>query len=350
MKRIICFLVALACVASSFTFCAAAEGFFPSVSGKSAILIDSDGKILYEKNSFVCLPMASTTKIMTCIVALENARLTDTVKITRESVGVEGSSVYLREGEIFTVEELLYALMLSSANDAAVSLAIHVGKSEENFVSLMNRKAKEIGLSNTHFESPHGLDHENHYTTAYDLARLMAYALKNESFCRISSTVKTEIRGALDNARYLVNHNRLLRTYEGMIGGKTGYTKKSGRCLVTAAQRDGLTLIAVTLSASDDWNDHKKLLDYGFSYYESTVLCETNQSFYNLNVVGGNTVRCVASEKASLSLPKGKSERLRYVVELPRFLWEMPDENERVGRVVFYIEDKAFCVDLIAKR
>ena len=178
----------------------------------------------------------------------------------------------------------------------------------------------------------------------------MAYALKNESFCRISSTVNIEIQGVCGVSRYLVNHNRLLRSYTGMLGGKTGYTKKSGRCLVTAARQNGLTLIAVTLSAPDDWNDHKKLFDYGFSYYENVLLCERGQSFYNLNVVGGNTVRCVASEKASLSLPKGKKRDVRYVVELPRFLWEMPDENEKVGRVVFYIEDKAFCVPLVAKR
>ena len=311
MKRILCLLLALSCFSSAFIFDAPAEGFFPSVSAKSSVLLASDGRILYEKNPYQRLPMASTTKIMTCIVSLENASLTDTVKITRESVGVEGSSVYLKEGETLTVEELLYALMLSSANDAAVSLAIHVGKSEENFVSLMNRKAKEIGLSNTHFENPHGLDHENHYTTAYDLARLMAYALKNESFCRISSTVNIEIQGVCGVSRYLVNHNRLLRSYTGMLGGKTGYTKKSGRCLVTAARQNGLTLIAVTLSAPDDWNDHKKLFDYGFSYYENVLLCERGQSFYNLNVVGGNTVICVASEKASLSLPKGKKRDVR---------------------------------------
>ena len=350
MKKIICFLVTLACIASSFTFCAVSESFFPSVSAKSAVLLASDGRIIYEKNPYQRMPMASTTKIMTCIVSLENASLTDTVKITRESVGVEGSSVYLQEGETLTVEELLCALMLSSANDAAVSLAIYIGKSEEKFVSLMNRKAQEIGLLDTHFENPHGLDHEDHYTTAYDLARLMAYALKNESFCRISSTVKAEIRGVGGVSRYLVNHNRLLRSYEGMLGGKTGYTKKSGRCLVTAARRDGLTLIAVTLSDPDDWNDHKTMLDYGFSYYENVILCEKDQSFYTLNVLGGETVSCVALESAGICLPRGKKRDVRYVVELPRFLWEMPCKNEKVGRVVFYIEDKTFCVPLVAKR
>ena len=348
MKRITCFMLALFCVASAFVFTPAAENIFPSVSAKSAILMSSDGRVLYEKNPFLRLPMASTTKIMTAVVALENASPSDNVTVTRESVGIEGSSVYLCEGEILTLLELLYALLLSSANDAASAIALHIGKSEESFVALMNKKAQELGLYDTHFENPHGLDHKDHYTTAYDLARLTAYALENESFSEIVSTRKKEIRGVGDTVRYLVNHNRLLASYEGILGVKTGFTKKSGRCLVTAARRDGLALIAVTLSAPDDWNDHGKMLDYGFSYYENAVLCDAGQLFYTLALAGkGTEIQCVTREDLSVTVPRGHRD-VHVTVELPRFLWEFPETNERLGRVVFRVGSKTYVAELFA--
>ena len=176
---------------------ASAEEVTPSVSAKSAILIDaSDGRVIFEKNARVRMPMASTTKIMTALIALEKGNEGDTVIIPPEATGVEGSSVYLRAGERFTLGELVHAVMLASANDAATAVAIHIGGSVAGFADMMNRRAGELGLSDTHFENPHGLDAEGHYTSAFDLARLAAYALKNEAFLRVVSTVRDRICGA----------------------------------------------------------------------------------------------------------------------------------------------------------
>jgi D-alanyl-D-alanine carboxypeptidase len=188
------------------------------------------------------------------------------VTVPPEAAGVEGSSVYLKAGEKIKLEDLLYALMLSSANDAAAAIAISVSGSIDAFAELMNAKARELGLENTHFENPHGLDVEEHYTTAYELAKIAAYALENEMFAKIVSTVKHIVPASEGGyARALVNHNRLLREYDDIIGVKTGFTKKCGRTLVSAARRGGVTLVCVTLCDGDDWRDHRAILDYGFS-------------------------------------------------------------------------------------
>ena len=236
------------------------------LSAESAILMDaSDGSVLYEKNAHARKGMASTTKIMTALVAAQSMPLDKNILIPKEAVGIEGSSVYLTEGESLTVRQLLYALLLSSANDAATALAIASAGSVESFAEKMNLFAKELGLSDTHFINPHGLYHEDHYTTAFELALITAAALRNTTVKEIVSTYKTDIPlGNEKKGRLLVNHNKLLKLYEGAIGVKTGFTKKTGRCLVSAAERDGLTLIAVTLNAPDDWNDHIKMLDHGF--------------------------------------------------------------------------------------
>lgn len=244
-------------------------------SAMSAILLEAETRrILYAHNVGAALPMASTTKIMTAIVALEHGDLQTETTITAEAVGVEGSSVYLTVGERFTREELLYALLLESGNDAAVALAISVAGSVNAFVSLMNTKAAELGLKSTHFENPHGLSAEGHRTSAYDLALITAHALSLDGFEKISSTVSKRLEGEGHLPRYLVNHNKLLRSYEGLIGVKTGYTLLAGRCLVTAARRNGMTLIAVTLNDRNDWQDHTALLDYGFGAFRMLTVAE----------------------------------------------------------------------------
>ncbi len=241
-----------------------------NLSAKAAFLYEPNTKnVIYEKNKDLRLPMASTTKIMTAIVTIENADLNKTVRVNDNAIGIEGSSVYLKQGEEITVSALLYALMLQSANDAASALAYEISGSIEGFAELMNNKAKELGLKDTNFENPHGLDSENHYTTAHDLAIIAAYALKNPTFKEISSTQKTVIHSSV-GARAIKNHNKLLSSYNGCIGVKTGYTKKSGRSLVSAAERGGVLLISVTIDAPDDWSDHKKLFDYGFSYLKES--------------------------------------------------------------------------------
>lgn len=283
----------------------------PKLSARSAVLIDGEGHVLMAQNADTPLPMASTTKIMTALVALDAMPLDTIIKIPAEAVGVEGSSIYLTEGEELTLEELLYALMLESANDAAMAIAIAVAGSVDSFAELMNERAKALGLQNTHFDNPHGLDSETHRTTARELALIAAEAFKNSDFCRIAGTYRQTIRmGDDDGARLLVNHNRLLHTYNGAIGGKTGFTKKSGRCLVTAAEREGLRLIAVTLSDPDDWQDHESMLDYGFAEYESTELCGARECRFLVSLSGGEQRGIIVSntDAVRVTLPRERSE------------------------------------------
>lgn len=321
----------------------------PHVSAASAILIEKEsGRVLYQKDADTRRPMASTTKIMTALLCAERGDLDRTVTIPREAVGIEGSSVYLRQGESLTVRELLYAVMLQSANDAATALAIALSGSVEAFVSEMNEKARLLGLDDTAFENPHGLDGEGHYTTARDLAALMAYALENEAFCTVTGTYKKTIPlSSGEGTRVLVNHNRLLRQYDGCIGGKTGYTQRSGRCLVSAAARDGMTLIAVTLRAPNDWSDHTALFDYGFSSYSRVTLDEKTVGY--LATVGGEgeTLRYRLEGQLSALIPKGKTVQIRW--EHRRFYFAPLKEGEILGRAVMLCEGEPIgAVNMIA--
>jgi D-alanyl-D-alanine carboxypeptidase/D-alanyl-D-alanine carboxypeptidase (penicillin-binding protein 5/6) len=281
--------------------------------------------------------MASTTKIMTALVALENYDLDAPIKIPKKAVGIEGSSLYLVEGEVLTLRELLYALMLRSANDAAAAIAITVGGSVSDFADMMNEKAEEMGLTDTHFDNPHGLDSEEHYTTARELALITAEALKNEVFREIVSTYKKSLPlGNVPDRRLVVNHNRLIRTYEGCIGVKTGFTKKDGRCLVSAAERDGITLIAVTLNAPNDWSDHKRMLDSGFAAVKRVKISSDGIEGY-LPTVGAKTdmIKYGAVGDTSAVLPNDAGE-LRVVIELPRFVFAPVKKGDIIGRAVFY--------------
>ncbi|MBE6694603.1 MAG: D-alanyl-D-alanine carboxypeptidase [Ruminococcaceae bacterium] len=308
------------------------------LSANSAVLIEaSEGRIIYSHNPNKPLPMASTTKIMTALVAIEKLPLDTVVTVVREAVGIEGSSVYLYEGEELTLDQLLYALMLESANDAAAAIAYAVAGGIDEFAALMNKKAEELGLVNTHFTNPHGLDEEGHYTTAYELAKITAAALENDFFREVVSTKKKTIpmRGG-EGTRVLINHNKMLRSYEGAIGVKTGFTKKSGRCLVSAAERDGLTLIAVTIGAPDDWHDHTLMLDYGFASYESLTICADGQFTAPLWLVGGEAEYVIVKNQGELScvLPKNCGE-IRMTVEMPRFEFAPVREGDTVGRLIY---------------
>ncbi|MBE6588865.1 MAG: D-alanyl-D-alanine carboxypeptidase [Ruminococcaceae bacterium] len=309
-----------------------------SVSAQSAILIEAEsGKVIYEKEANRALPMASTTKIMTALVALEEMSPDTLVTVDGAAVGTEGSSVYLIEGEQLTLAQLLYALLLESANDAAVAIAIAVAGSVEEFAALMNERAKALGLTDTHFTNPHGLDHEEHYTTAHELAIIAREALSNELFCTIVSTRKTTIPHAgEEGVRLLVNHNKLLRLYEGCIGVKTGYTQRSGRCLVSAAERDGVRLIAVTINASSDWDDHTRMLDHGFSLFRSVTLCKSDELLYPLPVVGGTDAYVMLGnrETVTATLPKSATE-IETRIECRRFEYAQISEGETYGKAVF---------------
>ncbi len=311
----------------------------PNVSAMSAILVEADsGAVIGEKNADLRMSPASTTKIMTALVAIEHGNVERTVTIDKWAVGIEGSSVYLYAGEKLTLLDLLYAMLLESANDAAAAIAIEVGGSIEKFAELMNAKARELGLQDTHFENPHGLDSPEHYTTARELAIITRAAMQNETFREIVSTYKKTIPlNETEGVRLLINHNKLLRSYEGCIGVKTGYTKKSGRCLVSAAERDGVKLICVTLRAPDDWRDHATIFDYGFSMYERKTLIQPEEWQSVQPVVGGRESYTVLTNKEGLSvtLPKSTGE-IKQRVELFPFEYAPVKQGEAVGRLVFY--------------
>ncbi len=280
------------------------------VYGESAALLEAEsGRLLFARNAKSPLPMASTTKIMTAAIVLEQCDLTVEFTVPEEATGVEGSSLYLSAGEVFTVEELLYGLMLESGNDAAVALAIATAGDVDSFVRLMNQKAAELGLTDTCFSNPHGLTAEEHHTTAEELAKITAYALKVDGFEQICSTRTKVLEREGRLTRYLNNHNKLLNSYSGLIGVKTGYTSAAGRCLVTAARRNGMTLIAVTLNDRNDWDDHRRMLDYGFGAFKMETACIEGESAAvpvkngkKASVLGvsGDTVRLCIPTDASI--------------------------------------------------
>lgn len=251
--------------------------------------------------------MASTTKIMTCLVILDKLPLDKIVTVDKRAVGVEGSSMYLFENEKITVENLLYGLMLSSGNDAATALALECSGSIEGFAKLMNEKAKQIGLIDTSFTNPHGLDDENHYTTAFELALITAKALENETFKKIVSTKTHYMTTSTGTVRYLSNHNRLLSSFDSAIGVKTGFTKKSGRCLVSAAQKGDETYIAVTLKAPNDWTDHKNMLTFAFDNFDSIEIA--SKGTFKMHI--GNYVFS-NPESIYMTVPQGLCPILSY--------------------------------------
>jgi D-alanyl-D-alanine carboxypeptidase len=242
----------------------------PGVSARAAAVIDVDtNQLLYEKNADQRMLIASLTKVMTAIVALEHDSIADVVTVDQDSYGKEGSSIYLQLGQKISLENLLYGLMLRSGNDAASAIAKHVGGSEAGFVAMMNDTARYIGMRNTHFANPHGLDAPEHYSTARDMALLTAYAMMNPTFREIVKTPYKRITYDDQHVSYLWrNKNKMLRLFEGADGVKTGFTKRAGRCLISSATRDGKQIVVVTLKASSDWVDHRHLLQYGFQQGE----------------------------------------------------------------------------------
>ena len=275
-----------------------------AISAKSRILLDGvTGRVLYEKNSDQKSLIASTTKIMTALVVCEQCNVLDRVRIPKEAVGIEGSSMYLQVGEVMTVQELLYGMMLHSGNDAATALAIYCGGTQEGFVQLMNDKARALSMNNTRFGNPHGLDHPDNYSTAADMAILASYAMKNPIFSQTVSTKKIKIGN-----RYLQNHNKLLWRVEGADGVKTGYTRAAGRILVSSAQRDGRRLVAVTICAPDDWNDHSVMLENGFTAFCVKNIVNSGDCIGYVSVAGSNTqqVTLEASESFSYALSEGE--------------------------------------------
>ena len=329
IKRILSLVLIITLV---FSLASYANGL--SLSAESAVLLDAFSKdILFEKNARTRMPMASTTKIMTALIVLERCKLSDTFKVDEGAVGTEGSSAYLQKGDKLTFEAALYALLLQSANDMANALAIEIAGSTEAFAALMNEKAKELSLSDTSFKNPSGLSAEGHYTTAYDLAMLSAVCLESEDFFRIASTKSATVKIG-ENDRTFVNHNKLLSLYDGACGVKTGFTKESGRCLVGAAERNGVRLISVTLKASSDWNDHAEMLDFGFSLYREYTLFKENELIFELPVAGeGSFITVSPKGEKSVFLQKGKT--VSAMIEAPRLIFAPVKKGQIIGTLIF---------------
>lgn len=339
-RRVLCCLAALLALYGAFPCRACALG----TSAASAILVDvNSGRVLYEQNADAKMLIASTTKIMTALVAIREGNLGDVVTVKREATLTEGSSMYLKEGERLTLETLLYGLMLCSGNDAAVAIADHVGGSQAGFVALMNETAEELGMEHSSFANPNGLDHEDHYSTARDMARLACEAVRNETLLRIAST-----RTVTAGGRTMTNHNKLLTYMDGCIGLKTGYTRAAGRTLVSCAERNGQRLVAVTLQDGNDWADHQALFEYGFSAYPARRGAVLGHAVSEAAVQGGvsRTVPLVAA--AGFSWPVGAGETLERRVELNGPLAAPVQAGTAAGQAVFTLNgEEVGRVDLI---
>ena len=311
---------------------------YPQAVGTSAaasILMEADsGRILYAQNSDQELGIASTTKIMTALVAIESCALDEVVEI-KQSHMVEGSSMYLKPGEELTLETLLYGLMLCSGNDAALAVADHCGPGVDAFVARMNEKAGELGLAHTSFANPNGLDAEGHYSTARDMAVLAAYAMQNETFARIVSTKRITIGG-----RTMVHHNKLLSQYEGCIGLKTGYTKSSGRTLVSCAVQDGMKLIVVTLKDGNDWADHAALYDYGFGAYQLNAPAAAGETAAQIPVIGGTAGTVALQFSGDFSYPVASGETLTMRLDVPESVFAPVSAGQEAGEAVFLLNEQ----------
>ena len=314
-----------------------------NISASSAVLMNADtGKVIYEKNAYKVCSMASTTKIMTSLIALEQGTPNRIIKITDEMLNVEGTSIGLKAGDLISLKGLAYGMLLESGNDAANSTAIAIGETLNCFSEIMNNKAKAIGMKSTNFVTPSGLDDENHYTTAYDMAVLGSYAIKNPDFVSITSSKKAEVTfGNPPKVQTLYNHNKMLNMYDGTIGIKTGFTKKSGRCLVTAAKKNGINLVCVVLSAPDDWNDTIKLLDYGFENQKNVEIDDYKLEF-KLNIVGGvkNSAALTLSNMPKYSgITNDELDKIIVKTYLKKFEYAPVKQGQVVGYNIYYIDD-----------
>ncbi|MBR7133252.1 MAG: D-alanyl-D-alanine carboxypeptidase [Clostridia bacterium] len=329
MKKIICIIAVLAIFILPYNISAL------GTSARAAILINGDtGEVIYEQNADEQLPMASTTKIMTALLLCENGDFDREITVTAEMLRVEGSSMGLLAGDTVTLHDLLYGLLLASGNDAANVVAYVLGGTVDGFAKLMNKKAQELGLANTHFVTPSGLDAEGHFTTARDLATLARYAMQNDYFAEAAATQKATLEyGNPPYKRSLTNHNKLLKTFDGAVGVKTGFTKRSGRCLVSAAKRDGKYVIAVTLHDPNDWDDHSSMLEYGLSKLEITEIKPENNCC-KIPVVGGKTSDLMI-EVEPLSVCFLDASRLSCEINLPQFVYAPINKGDVIGTAVY---------------
>lgn len=340
MKKIICTIISAAML---FMLAPSAHAVSLSgISAKASIIIDAQsGKVIAGKNEYEKLPMASTTKIMTTLLLIESGGLDEEFKVDNKAIMVEGSSMGLCQDDIVTKRALCYGMMLPSGNDAANESAVLVGGSAEKFADMMNEKAEQLGLEDTHFVTPSGLHDDDHYSTAYDMAKLTREALKNETFREICGTSSIKLKfGNPPYERWLVNTNKLLALYDGCIGVKTGFTDEAGRCLISAAEKNGVTLICVTLNAPNDWNDHIKMYDYGFSVTESRSADFDFSGLY-VDVAGGDTdrIRVAPADVPHYTVVNGEVPEMSYKVNLDKFIYAPVSRGRKAGTIEFYSGD-----------
>lgn len=308
-----------------------------AISAHNAAVMDPvSGRLLFEKNSDKQSLIASTTKIMTALLVCERCNVLDQMRIPKEAVGIEGSSMYLREGEKLSIQELLYGLMLSSGNDAAVALALYCCGSIEEFANQMNDKARALGMTQTHFENPNGLDAKNHYSTAKDLAILASFAMENPIFAQTVST-KTICVGN----RYLRNHNKLLWLYPGADGVKTGFTRAAGRILVSSAVQNRRRLVAVTINAPDDWRDHRVLLDDCFSKYKLQRIVTVGDCVGYREIAGGDPAKVAVLSAENYVYSISEDERPQLLLPGSGFIFAPVAEGADAGYAYVLLSGKA---------
>lgn len=311
--------------------------------GAYVLYCANNGEIIASHNENEKMKMASTTKIMTTLLTLEEAASNDRRVMFTKDMVAEGSSMYLGLGEVVMLSDLASGMMMASGNDAANAAAITISGSIEDFAELMNNRAKQIGMTSTHFVTPSGLDDDEHYSTAYDMALLMAYALENEQFANVTSqkSISIQFQKPSEKKNTYQNHNKLLSMYEYCIGGKTGYTKSAGRCLVSASKKDGLTLIAVTLSDPDDWDDHIALYNYGFDKY-SAIDTDDSDADLSVDIVGGtaDNIKVYSEYKPYAVVSAEDADKVVREVYLPQFVYAPVKKGEQVGMVVYSLDGK----------
>ncbi|MDR1754826.1 MAG: D-alanyl-D-alanine carboxypeptidase [Eubacterium sp.] len=339
MKKIALFVISAIFLSGTMISAETAIHQLDQISAYSAILMNADtGTVVFEKSAYQERAMASTTKIMSTLLTLEAGNLDAEFKVDDYAIRIEGTSMGLLPGDIVTRRALCYGMMLPSGNDAANAAAVSVAGNIGAFVDMMNNRAAEIGMNNTHFANPSGLDANRHYSTAFDMAKLIIEALKNSEFGTICGTKNIQLKyGNPPYLRWLSNNNKLLDMYDGCIGGKTGYTIDARRCLITAAQREGVTLIAVTLNAGDDWNDHIKMYDYGYAMYDRKII-DYDVSKYSVDVVGGekDSVPVELAEPLYVNLLESEMAMVEIKVSPLPFLYGGFEKGEFAGNLVFY--------------
>lgn len=328
----------------------------PAVEAKSAVLMDADsGRILFEKNEHERLPQASTTKITSAIIALEKGNLKDKVKISKYAAETGGSAIWLETGEVLSMEQLMYAMLLNSANDATMAVAEHIAGNEAQFVKMMNAKAKEIGAVDTHYVNPHGLHDDNHYSSAYDLALIARYAMKNETFEKIVATRKKIIPWAGHPwNRVLYNKNKFIENpelYPGVDGVKNGFTTPAGYCLVASCKRNGMRLIAVVMHAPNATDDIMELFDYGFNNFDRTLLLSGGETVKRLTLNNRQTLDLVSAEPFYAALRLKEADKVKVNITVPENVSLPVKKGEVYGKAVYEVDGQVVgMVNLLASR